>query len=121
MFSIEFNKGKGVVISEGIKPVEIKYISEGKNDEYLLRLIDLEKPNEQQIFQDNFDLTTRESDVLVWLSHGKSNADIAVILNISPRTINTHLIQIFRKLNVENRTSAAVLALKKLDNIQSKA
>lgn len=121
LFSIEFNKGKGVVISEGIKPVEIKYISEGKNDEYLLRLIDLEKPNEQQIFQDNFDLTTRESDVLVWLSHGKSNADIAVILNISPRTINTHLIQIFRKLNVENRTSAAVLALKKLDNIQSKA
>ena len=116
LLSAQFNKEKGIIISDGIKPMEIRYISENSNDEYLLRLIDLERPSEQQILQDAFELTTRESDVLVWLARGKSNADIAVILSISPRTINTHLVQIFRKLNVENRTSAAILALKKLEH-----
>jgi len=115
LFSKHFNKEKGITISDGSKPLEIKYISQNNPDEYLLRLLDLERPSESQILQDAFDLTARESEVLVWLARGKSNAEIAMILNISPRTINTHLVQIFRKLGVENRTSAAILTLKKLE------
>lgn len=115
LFSHTFNKEKGIQINQGDKPIEIKYISENENDEYLLRLIDLERPSESQILQEAFGLTNRESEVLVWLARGKSNSEIAMILNISPRTINTHLVQIFRKLGVENRTSAAILTLKKLE------
>ena len=45
---------------------------------------------------------------------GKSNRDIAEILNISPRTVNKHLEQIFDKMGVENRASAAALAVRAL-------
>ena len=59
---------------------------------------------------ETFGLTSREAEVLVWLSRGKTNRDIGQILSLSARTVNKHLEQIFQKLGVENRTSAAVIA-----------
>jgi DNA-binding CsgD family transcriptional regulator len=56
-------------------------------------------------------LTPREGEVLFWISRGKSNHDIAVILGAKTSTICKHVEHIFGKLNVENRTSAAVIAL----------
>jgi DNA-binding CsgD family transcriptional regulator len=56
-------------------------------------------------------LTPRESEVLFWISQGKSNRDIGVILGARTGTICKHVEHIFGKLNVENRTSAAVVAL----------
>ncbi len=41
---------------------------------------------------------------------GKTNRDIAQILSLSARTVNKHLEQVFQKMGVDNRTSAAVLA-----------
>jgi len=55
-------------------------------------------------------LTPRESDVLLWIANGKSNRDTSEILNISARTMNKHLEQIFIKLGVENRAAAASIA-----------
>lgn len=57
------------------------------------------------------ELTPRESEVLFWISKGKSNHDIGVILGAKTGTICKHVEHIFSKLNVENRTSAAVVAL----------
>ncbi len=59
-------------------------------------------------------VTSRESEVLLWLSRGKSNREIGEILGISPRTVNKHLEQIFVKLGVENRASAAARAARLL-------
>jgi DNA-binding NarL/FixJ family response regulator len=59
---------------------------------------------------ESFQLTPRESDVLLWLGKGKTNRDIADILGMSPRTVNKHLEHIFVKLGVETRSAAAVLA-----------
>lgn len=115
LFTNTFNKEKGIQIHQGEKQVEIKYISQNENSECIFQLIDLAGPSESQKLQQTFDLTVRESEVLVWLARGKSNSEIAIILDISPRTINTHLVQIFRKLGVENRTSAAILTVKKLE------
>ena len=56
-------------------------------------------------------LTPREAEVLFWISEGKSNQDIGVILGAKTGTICKHVEHIFSKLNVENRTSAAVMAL----------
>jgi len=61
-----------------------------------------------------FGLTGREAEVLVWIARGKSNKDIGEILGVSPRTVNKHLEQIFAKLGVENRASAAVAAVRSL-------
>ena len=51
----------------------------------------------------------------MWLARGKANRDIAEILGLSPRTVNKHLETIYDKLGVENRTAAAMLALRTLD------
>jgi DNA-binding CsgD family transcriptional regulator len=56
-------------------------------------------------------LTPREAEVLFWISEGKSNQDIGVILGAKTGTICKHVEHIFGKLNVENRTAAAVMAL----------
>jgi DNA-binding CsgD family transcriptional regulator len=56
-------------------------------------------------------LTPREAEVLFWISQGKSNHDIGVIVGAKTGTICKHVEHIFGKLNVENRTAAAVVAL----------
>lgn len=57
-------------------------------------------------------LTRREDDVMRWLSCGKTDADIAALLAISPRTVHKHLEHIYEKLGVETRT-AAVMAVQR--------
>jgi DNA-binding CsgD family transcriptional regulator len=59
----------------------------------------------------SLNLTPREAEVLFWISEGKSNHDIGVILDASTGTIRKHVEHIFTKLKVENRTTAAVIAL----------
>lgn len=56
-------------------------------------------------------LTPREAEVLHWVAAGKTNRDIARILDISPRTVTKHLEHVFVKLGVETRTAAAARAL----------
>jgi DNA-binding CsgD family transcriptional regulator len=56
-------------------------------------------------------ITEREREILALVAAGKTNAEIAMILAISARTVQKHLEHIFRKLGVETRTAAAVCAL----------
>ena len=58
-------------------------------------------------------LTGREAEVLYWVALGKTNQEVGIILEMSPRTVNKHLEHIFTKLNVETRTAAAAVALNK--------
>lgn len=55
-------------------------------------------------------LTARESEVLGWVASGRTNADIAAVLFVSPHTVRKHLENIFEKLNVRTRTAAAMYA-----------
>ena len=56
-------------------------------------------------------LTVRERDVMQWLACGKTDADIAALLSISPRTVHKHLEHIYVKLGVETRTAAVMRVL----------
>lgn len=56
-------------------------------------------------------LTHRELEILELLVGGQSNRDIAGRLYLSEKTVKAHLAAVFRKLNVSNRTQAAMLAL----------
>jgi DNA-binding CsgD family transcriptional regulator len=60
--------------------------------------------------QDDALLTPREREVMSWLSFGKTDADIAQLLQISPRTVHKHLEHIYVKLGVETRTAAVMRA-----------
>jgi DNA-binding CsgD family transcriptional regulator len=55
-------------------------------------------------------LTPREAEVLYWMSEGKHNSEIAIILSISERTVDKHREHLFIKLGVDNRTSAVAMA-----------
>jgi DNA-binding NarL/FixJ family response regulator len=56
------------------------------------------------------ELTRRQRDVLALISEGKPNKLIADALNMSESTVKAHVKQIIRRLNVANRTQAALLA-----------
>ena len=57
-------------------------------------------------------LTSREMDVLSCIAKGFSNQDIAQALFVSEQTVKNHLTNIFRKLNVNDRTQALIYVLK---------
>lgn len=58
-------------------------------------------------------LTPRETQILHYMAQGYLNKEIAGLLNVSEQTIKNHITSILRKLNVNARTQAVVLAIKK--------
>ena len=89
----------------------ISYIGKTGTSEHLARLIEYDFEKARLKLSLTFGLTNREAEVLTWISNGKSDRDIGTILSLSPRTINKHLEHIHKKLGVENRTSAAAMAI----------
>ncbi|MDD3150846.1 MAG: response regulator transcription factor [Candidatus Gastranaerophilales bacterium] len=57
-------------------------------------------------------LSQREKQVLMLICQGLSNKQIAAELNLTLNTVNSYVVAIFRKLNVSNRASAVVKAIK---------
>lgn len=66
------------------------------------KLADLTKPLA------SYELTPREAEIAHWLSRGKTNSEIAVILRSNTRTVEKHLERILEKFGAENRVAAAV-------------
>lgn len=73
------------------------------NSRLVSRDIDKEKINS---------LTKRELEVLIEVANGLFNKEIATSLNISERTVKNHISNIFKKIDVSDRTQAAVFAIK---------
>ena len=90
--------------------LQLQYMGKLGPNEFLLRLAKDSSADTPAEFSSELGLTTREGEVLSWLSKGKTNRDIAQILGLSPRTVDKHLEQIYAKLGVENRTAAAAIA-----------
>ena len=57
-------------------------------------------------------LTKRELEVLIQVAYGMFNKEIANILDISERTVKNHISNIFKKIDVNDRTQAAIFAIK---------
>ena len=67
----------------------------------------------RDVDKDKIDLlTARELEVLIQVANGKFNKEIATSLNISERTVKNHISNIFKKIEVADRTQAAVFAIK---------
>jgi len=64
-------------------------------------------------------LSEKEKEILQLLTWGRTNKEIASSLRVSPETVKMTLKNIFRKLGVENRTQAAVLAIKEQLNVRA--
>lgn len=69
-----------------------------------------------EILSENFgqeELTRAERKILQMIVGGKANKEIAFDLNVSENTVKTHVKNVFEKLGVSDRTSAATLAIKR--------
>ncbi len=58
-------------------------------------------------------LSTREMEVLSYVTKGMSNKEIALVLGISQQTVKNHVTSVLRKLGVEDRTQAAIFAIRR--------
>jgi len=82
---------------------------------HLLRVVQNKTQKSATDLQQHLPITKRESEVLYWVSYGKTSWEISQILTMSPRTVNKHLEQVFKKLGVDNRTSAAAISIRILE------
>lgn len=105
------SKTATVAAFPGNEQLRLQYMGKLGPNEFLLRLAKDTSGDMPTEFSSELGLTTREGEVLSWLSKGKTNRDIAQILGLSPRTVDKHLEQIYAKLGVENRTAAAAIAV----------
>jgi len=120
--------GAAAYYSKGIQPRDlaqaIRRVSRG---EYIIDSALLSKPLlASRVLKEFSDLSTvdhsvkhffaplsgREMEVLTRIAHGDSNKEIARTLNISDQTVKNHISSILRKLNVNDRTQAAIYALR---------
>ena len=74
------------------------------NEERIVLLEEHKRPS--PIALCSLGLTKRQSEILFWVSQGKTDQDIACLLGISPRTVHKHLENIYVRLGVETRTAA---------------
>ncbi len=72
----------------------------------------LNRENMEELPHVKHPLTHREQDVLAELTKGKSNKEIAASLFVTEKTVKTHISNIFAKLEVQDRTQAALYAVK---------
>ena len=107
-------------LSEVVRQVhQGKYVvgSEVLDSVVLARWIDEQSDNAQRPYSDPgepfYPLSSREMEVLTCVTNGMSNKEIAMSMRISHQTVKNHVTSILRKLGVEDRTQAAIYALRR--------
>lgn len=96
------------------------YLGKTHNSPYLADLAvsepspnsDVSQDDKKETFKNRFDLSEQELKVLQLLAEGLSNEEISKLVHLSRETIKMHLKTLFYKLQVRNRTEAAVLAVR---------
>jgi len=105
----------GVIASDSDLPLLIKalrVVDSGQVwiDNSLLKLLLLQAEN--QAIQSRETLSKKERDIVVLISQGCRNREVATKLFISEQTVKTHLSRIFRKLNISTRTQLIPFGIK---------
>jgi DNA-binding NarL/FixJ family response regulator len=89
------------------KPFFSRAINESLLEDYMRVL-------KQQGLSDTFHLlTAREKEVLQLLAEGKTNKEVAVLLDVSPYTVESHRTNLMQKLNVHNTAEIVLYAVRK--------
>jgi CheY-like chemotaxis protein/DNA-binding CsgD family transcriptional regulator len=81
--------------------------------EYLLLLKKNAGEWNLESLKDALGLTFREAEILMWISRGKTNKEVGLILESSHRTVNKHLEHIYEKLGVTTRAAAVAMVLQR--------
>jgi DNA-binding CsgD family transcriptional regulator len=102
-------RSEPLAFSLGARDLSVRFLGSVGRGEFMLLLDEPASIHTIATLMQAFPLTQREAEVLLWVAKGKTNRDIAEILEMSPRTVNKHLEHVFVKLGVETRTAAAAL------------
>jgi DNA-binding NarL/FixJ family response regulator len=106
--------GYDLALAMDSEVLTVRYFKQARDNEYLLKI---ESPNvdiDPAVLEKSLQITYREAEVLLWIAHGKTNREIADILDVSPRTVNKHLEQMYPKIGADNRTAAASIAIQSI-------
>ncbi len=95
---------KPLVVKKNGRRLIVRHLCE---ETQCLLLLDEHQTTPQPTALEPLGVTHREADVLHWVAQGKTDAEIGMILGLSPRTVQKHLERSYQKLGVENRTAAA--------------
>ncbi|QDQ26664.1 transcriptional regulator EpsA [Chitinimonas arctica] len=87
--------------------------------EHLPRQIRSTQQTQVNQADEEFGLSSREAEIMIWVRQGKTNPEIASILDISTFTVKNHMQRIFKKLDVFNRTQAVAKLENKILNVGS--
>src|SRR3989475_756861 len=105
--TVEQDLGKAIDAVSKNKPFFSQAIAEALLEEHLQEL-------KAKGLQDSFDLlTNREKEILQLLSEGRSNKEVANLLNLSTLTIETHRSNLMQKLNLHNTAEIVLYAVRK--------
>jgi DNA-binding CsgD family transcriptional regulator len=103
-------------------PEELTVWLEGGSPKLVRRLgarkLTVQRSGEALVLQESHaevELTAREREVLSWVARGKTNAEIARLLWLSPSTVRKHLENVYAKLGVNSRTAAVARFLGLID------
>jgi DNA-binding NarL/FixJ family response regulator len=102
------------LVHQGSYVVEDRILEKPQVGEWLLEQFDQAEGDEGEIVGTLFvPLSPREMEILQHIAQGKSNKEIAYELGISRQTVKNHMTSILRKLAVNDRTQAAIYALRR--------
>lgn len=99
------------VLDDPAGPIRVRRFSESGRDDLVSLMLEERAAQPGPATLLALGLTPREAEVLFWIAEGKGNAEIALILGASVRTIHKHVENLFRKLGCESRNAATVAAL----------
>ena len=98
-------------LSKECGKITIHFLWGEKDTEQDMIIIGEEPADIASVAMDSSKLTRRETEILVWLSQGKTNSEIGLALSISPRTVKKHLEHIYSKLRVHRRSGAVARSI----------
>ena len=85
-----------------------------KISDFVLNALSSESKKQSYDFDEDYNLTDREKEVLDYICEGLNNGEISKILDVSVNTVKVHVSSIIQKLGVEDRTQVVVKAFKHL-------
>jgi len=100
-----------LIVSRGAETLSLRFVCDPVSTGSGFLLLKCERGEMHAEHLASLPLTPREREILSLVAAGKTNADIALLLTISARTVQKHLEHVFEKLGVETRTAAAMCAL----------
>ena len=106
-------------IEQAGKQLSVNFISNSISQQYVLLLEERKSQPFSIATLELLGLTKREAEVLFWITKDKSNAGISKALGCSEGTVRKHLENIYKKLGVQTRMGAVMVALERLGLLNS--